>query len=80
MIGRTGVHYEHAFGPDTTAAMATALAQVCEVLKLNGDATAREVIAERIIELARRGEHDATKLRDRVLEEANGAPLMWGQQ
>lgn len=73
MNGRTGVHYEHAFGPETTAAMATALEQVCEALRINGDATAREVIAERIIELARRGEHDATKLRDRVLDEANGS-------
>ena len=77
---RTGVHYEHAFGPETTAAMATALEQVCAVLGINGDATAREVIAERIIELARRGEHDATKLRDRVLEEANGTAPVWGQR
>ena len=79
MNGRIGVHYEQAFGPETTAAMATALEQVCEVLKINGNATAREVIAERIIELARRGEHDATKLRDRVLDEANGSALAWGQ-
>jgi tartrate dehydratase beta subunit/fumarate hydratase class I family protein len=80
MNGRTEVHYEHAFGPETTAAMATALEQVCEALRINGDATAREVIAERIIELARRGEHDPTKLRDRVLDEANGASLSWRQR
>jgi hypothetical protein len=52
--------------------MVTALEQVCDVLRINGDATAREVIATRIIELARRGENDAEKLRDRLLREANG--------
>jgi hypothetical protein len=80
MIGHTGIHYEHAFGPETTAAMATALEQVCAILGINGDATAREVIAEHIIELARRGEHDPTKLRDRVLEEANRAAPAWGRR
>jgi hypothetical protein len=79
MNWHTGVHYEHAFDPETTAAMATALEQVCETLRINGDATARQVIADRIIELARRGEHDATKLRDRILDEANGAAPVWGQ-
>ena len=61
-----------AFEPETVAAMVTALEQVCATLKINGNATAREVIATRIIELARRGENDAEKLRDRVLSEANG--------
>jgi hypothetical protein len=61
-----------AFEPETVAAMATALEQVCDALRINGDATAREVIATRIIELARRGENDAEKLRDRLLREANG--------
>jgi hypothetical protein len=54
------------FDPQANTAMATALEQVCNVLRINGDATAREVIAGRIIELARRGERDARKLRDRV--------------
>ena len=61
-----------AFEPETVAAMVTALEQVCATLKINGNATAREVIATRIIELARRGQSDAEKLRDRVLSEANG--------
>ena len=70
--------YEHVFGPETTAAMGNALEQACAVLGLSHDATAREVIADRIIELARRGERDATKLGDRVLEEANGGTPSWG--
>jgi hypothetical protein len=61
-----------AFDPETTAAMAMALDQVCDALKIDGDKAAREAIAMRIIELARRGERDVTKLRDRVLKEANG--------
>jgi hypothetical protein len=61
-----------AFDPETVAAMVTALDQVCAALRINGDAIAREVIATRIIELARRGENDAEKLRDSVLSDANG--------
>lgn len=64
---------ETAFDPETTAAMATALEQVCDALGINRDQTAREVVAIRILELARRGERSPTKLRDRVLAEANGA-------
>jgi hypothetical protein len=41
-------------------------------LKLGDDVRAREAIAVRIIELARRGEHDSERLRDRVLRDANG--------
>jgi hypothetical protein len=61
-----------AFEPDDVTAMSMALDEVCQELKINGDAAAREVIAIRIIELARRGERSPTKLRDRVLKEANG--------
>jgi hypothetical protein len=40
---------------------------------LDGNAKAREIVATRIIELARRGERNPTRLRDRVLQEANKA-------
>jgi hypothetical protein len=43
---------------------------------VNGDAKAREAVAIRIIELARRGERDAAKLRDRVVAEANGGAAL----
>jgi hypothetical protein len=56
------INDRHMFDPETIAAMATALEQVCDALKINGDAKAREVIAIRIIELARRGENDGEKL------------------
>jgi hypothetical protein len=72
--------YEHVFGPETTTAMGNALEQICAVLGLGHDAIAREVIASRIIELTRRGERDATKLRDRILMEANGAAGSWGSK
>jgi hypothetical protein len=45
---------------------------VCKALRLDGNAKAKEVVAIRIIELARRGERNPTRLRDRLLKEANG--------
>jgi hypothetical protein len=50
--------------------MSTAFEDVCRILKADGDAKAKEVIAVRIIELTLRGERDSAKLRDRVLREA----------
>jgi len=64
---------ESTFGPDDIKVMSRALEDVCKALNIDGDARARETVAARIIELARRGERDPTKLRDRVVNEANGA-------
>ena len=64
-----------AFAPETTAAIATALEKVCKALRIKGNPTARRVIANRIIELARRGERDARKLSNKVLMEAGGSGL-----
>jgi hypothetical protein len=60
------------FDPDDIKAMSMALGDVCEKLKLDGDVKAREIVAIRIIELARRGERSPTRLRDQLLREANG--------
>ena len=61
---------DDAFGPDALRAMSTALEEVCRMLKIDRDQGAREVMAVRIIELARRGECDPERLRDRLLREA----------
>lgn len=61
------------FGPDAVQAMSTALEDVCRTLKIDGDQEAREAMAVRIIELARCGESDPERLRDRVLREAGAA-------
>jgi len=61
---------EDAFDPKDVAAMAAALDDVCKILSLNGDSSARETIAVRIIELAKAGMRDPKSLRDRVLHEA----------
>ena len=61
-----------AFEPNDIEAMSLAYEDVCHALHINGDVKARETIAERVIELARRGERSPTVLRDRVLAEANG--------
>jgi len=63
---------DSAFEPKQITAMAMALEDVCKELNINGDLRAREIIASRIIELARRGEKSPTKLRDHLIAEANG--------
>jgi hypothetical protein len=63
------------YSPDDIQAMSIALDYVCKALRLDGDAAAKEAVAIRIIELARRGERDPTKLGDRVVAEANGVTV-----
>ncbi|HUR43910.1 MAG TPA: hypothetical protein VMZ01_07410 [Aestuariivirga sp.] len=60
-----------AFEPNDIKAMSLAYDEICKALHINGDARARETVAARVIELARRGERSPTVLRDRVLSEAN---------
>jgi hypothetical protein len=62
------------FEPSDISAMSLALDDVCKALGLDGNAKAKEVVAERIIELVRRGERSPSRLRDRLLREANGEP------
>jgi hypothetical protein len=61
---------EAAFDPKDIEAMSMALEEVCKVLRLREDNAARQVMAVRIIELAKTGERSPTRLRDRVLHEA----------
>jgi hypothetical protein len=62
------------FEPLAIQAMSMAFEDVCATLNVSlRDNRAREVIATRIIDLAARGEHSPTRLRDRVLKEANTA-------
>jgi hypothetical protein len=70
-IGRF-LERESVFGPGEINAMSMALDDVCKALRLDGNAKAKEIVAIRIIELARRGERSPTRLRDRLLKEANG--------
>jgi hypothetical protein len=58
------------FDPKDIKAMSMALDDVCAALNIVNGNPAREVIAERIIALARNGERSPTLLRDRVLREA----------
>lgn len=66
------LEYAGVFEPNDIQAMSLAYEDICDALHINGDIRAREAIAVRVIELARRGERCATVLRDRVLAEANG--------
>jgi hypothetical protein len=80
MVGVVPYLKNEGFGPLDIEAMSKALDDVCTVLKIEGDARAREVIAIRIVELATRGERNSERLRDRLLLEAdvdtglNGSP------
>jgi hypothetical protein len=59
------------FEPDATRAMSLAFDEACRTLKLkDGAAREREAVAVRIIELARRGEHDPVRLCERVVRDA----------
>jgi hypothetical protein len=72
---------DRAFDPDDIKAMSLALDDVCNLLNLSEKAkAAREVIAERIIELARHGERSPTILRDRLLEESSLAEGLNGHR
>jgi hypothetical protein len=64
---------QSAFEPEATQAMSVAFDDACQILRLNGDERAREAVATRIIELARRGERDPARLRDAVLHDAGGS-------
>jgi hypothetical protein len=57
------------FDPKDIQAMSMALDDVCASLDIH-DGPAKEVLAQRIIRLARSGERSPTILRDRVLREA----------
>jgi hypothetical protein len=62
---------QNVFDPEATSAMSIAFDEICTALKLSaGDARGRETVASRIVELARRGERDPVRLRDRVLRDA----------
>jgi hypothetical protein len=61
------------FDPNDIAAMSLALDDVCKALNLQDASAAREVIAIRIIDLAKAGERSPTRLRDRLLHEARMA-------
>jgi hypothetical protein len=58
------------FEPHDIASMSRALDDVCTALRLRDDSPAKEIIAVRIIDLARRGERSPARLRERVLHEA----------
>jgi hypothetical protein len=60
-----------AFGPEEIKAMSEALERACAALHVNGQLRDRELIATRIIDLARNGVLDAKVLSDRVVAETN---------
>jgi propanediol dehydratase large subunit len=68
-----------AFGPEVISVMGTAFEDVCKALAVSGrsDVT-KELIATKIIELARGGEIDPIVLREMVLSELGLSQLREG--
>jgi len=58
-----------AFQPEDIEAMSKALEDSCKALQIDGDVHDRQVIAVRIIDLAREGITDANALSERVIAE-----------
>jgi hypothetical protein len=64
---------EAVFPPDVIDAMSLAFDQVCERLAIPETADApRDMVARRLVELARRGERDPERLRDEALKSIGG--------
>jgi len=66
---RTYLTDQSGFDPAAITAMSKALEDTCAALQVDGQAKYREIIAARIIDLARNGVIDPAALRDRVLAE-----------
>ena len=62
---------QSAFDPEAIHVMSRAFDEVCAALRVSADDRGRTAVAVRIIDLARRGEFNADRLRDRVLRESN---------
>lgn len=57
------------FDPDAIEAMSDALERACQALNVKGELRDRQIIAVRIIDLARNGTVDAGALSDRAIRE-----------
>jgi hypothetical protein len=64
---------QNVFDPGDITAMSAALDDITGRLKLRDDSRARAIMAARIVDLARAGERNPKRLRNRVLHEANMA-------
>ncbi len=61
---------DNVYGPQDIQAMSRALEDVCKILDLSDEAKSeRELLAQKILALAHRGERRAALLRDRMLRE-----------
>ena len=62
------------FEPEVTSILSQVIDDTCDALRISPDnAHDREIVAARIVDLARTGVIDAVVLRDRVLQESKSA-------
>lgn len=66
---------QNVFDPKDIVAMSMALDDISDKLKVRDDSAARAILAARIIDLARSGERDPSRLCKRVIHESSMAEL-----
>jgi hypothetical protein len=71
----TRLLHNTAFGPDEIAVLVAAFEDTLRALSLvNRADPATEIVAKKIIELAKQGERDPIRLRERVIEGVSSQP------
>jgi hypothetical protein len=63
-----------AFGPDEIAVLVAAYDDALRLSLINRPDLATEMVAKKIIELAKQGERDPVRLRERVIEAVSSRP------
>ena len=72
----TRILQDTAFGPDEITVLVAAFEDALRALSLvNRADLATEIVATKIIELAKQGESDPVRLRERVVEAVSSQPL-----
>jgi hypothetical protein len=63
--------FKHYIEPEQIEAMRAAFYKICDALRLNGDVDdpMTEVVVNKIVALAKAGEHDAERLAEHVLND-----------
>ena len=60
------------FDPETATVLAKTVDDVCERLYIDGDAQdLREAVAARIVNIARSGERDPVRIRNKIMQEVD---------
>jgi len=65
----TAIHDDPAFDPESASDLSHTVEDVCECLHIADVQNVREIIAAQILDIARNGERDPIRIRNRILQE-----------